>query len=546
MGYIGRTKKNDKKGEDLKDWAVAGRNLGWLVIGLAWSATYFSSYAVLGVSGQAYSQGLAVLNIATAYFVPTGVIMYILGGGINVLGRRNGYISVGDLIEDRFETKWARLPIVITTLIFSSYYAGIQLIGAGYVLEQLAGIDYRIAVGLGSAVLCLYVAMGGFKSTALTDTLQAFLLFLALFGGGAMAIYLTKGSLFSMLIDKEGVSAITSPGLKGIATPAFGVSYSVNIIIYTFGYMFMQWLFAAENPTALRRGAAMYSIICPAGYIFGSTLLGLAGLAMGLKVANVDHIFPVIVVQFFGPLMGAVLVSGVLGATQSTAASVLAGVSLCSSYDLYQKLINPNAPPRRILVISRILSFIILVASIALAIMAKDAILFLGAIGIAFFSVTAPVIICCLFWPRSTKQAAIIAPAIGMAVLLYTIFIKPNFMGLHPGFWVFTSGLASFIIISYATPPSNPATIERIHGTICKVYHKELRSLWFPTRPGNILCASLLVFQVFAICYGLKIITSTKLIMGMAPQFAWVVMWWIISIICMFYLFRHTVIDEKI
>ncbi len=315
LGYMGRTKKTAEGGEDLKDWAVAGRNLGWVVIGLAWCATYFSSYAVLGVSGQAYSQGLAVMNISTAYFVPTGVLMYILGGGVNVLGRKNGYMSVGDLMADRFDTKWARLPIVITTMIFSSYYAGIQLIGAGYVLEQLAGIDYRIAIGLGGIVLCIYVAMGGFKSTALTDTLQAALLFIALFGGGAVAVYLTKGNVFAMLIERGGVEAVTSPGMKGMATPIFGVTYSVNIIIYTFGYMFMQWLFAAENPGALRRGAAMYSIMCPAGYIFGSILLGVAGFALGVKVTNVDHIFPVIVVQFFGPLMGAILVAGVLGAT---------------------------------------------------------------------------------------------------------------------------------------------------------------------------------------------------------------------------------------
>lgn len=546
LGYMGRSKKEAGEDGSLKDWAVAGRNLGWIVIGLAWSATYFSSYAVLGVSGQAYSQGLAVLNISTAYFVPTGVLMYLLGGGVNVLGRKNGYMSVGDLMEDRFDTKWARLPIVITTMIFSSYYAGIQLLGAGYVLEQLAGIDYRIAIVLGGVVLCVYVSMGGFKSTALTDTLQAALLFIALFGGGLMAIYLTKGNLFGMLIENHGVDAITSPGLKGIATPKFGVSYSANILIYTFGYMFLQWLFAAENPRALKRGAAMYSIICPAGYIFGSVLIGVAGLAIGVQVANPDHIFPVIVVKFFGPLMGAILVAGVLGATQSTAASVLAGVSLCGSYDFYQKLINPKASDKQILFISRALTYLIMIASIAFAMLAKDAILFLGAIGISFFSITAPPIICALFWPRATKQAAICAPALGLVVLLYTIFVKPNFMGLHAGLWGFGSTMLAFIVISYLTPPTKKETIEKIHGTICAVYHKDMNSLWYPTRPGNIFCTALLVFHVFAICYGLKLIRSTTLIFGVAPQYLWVVGWWLVSLVCMFYLFQNTTIDEKL
>ncbi len=159
---------------------------------------------------------------------------------------------------------------------------------------------------------------------------------------------------------------------------------------------------------------------------------------------------------------------------------------------------------------------------------------------------TAPPIICALFWPRATKQAAILAPVIGMAVLLYTIFVKPNYMGMHPGFWGFTSALVAFVVISLLTPKSRPETIERIHGTIARVYGKSVNSLWYPTKPGNILCAVILVFQVFAICYGLERIRSTTLVFGMAPQFAWVVMWWIVSLGCMFYLFKNTQIDESV
>jgi len=107
LGYKGRTKKSGDG--ELKDWAVAGRNVGAIVLGLAWSATYFSSYAVLGVSGQAYTEGLSVMNLATAYFVPTAVIMYVMGAAINILGRKNSYMSVGDLLEDRYESEMGKV-----------------------------------------------------------------------------------------------------------------------------------------------------------------------------------------------------------------------------------------------------------------------------------------------------------------------------------------------------------------------------------------------------------------------------------------------------
>lgn len=542
LGFRGRTKKNDEN--SLKNWAVAGRNVGAIILGLAWSATYFSSYAVLGVAGQAYTEGLSVMNLATAYFVPTAVLMYVIGAAVNVLGRKNNYMSVGDILEDRYESKWARLPIIVTTFIFSAYYTGIQLIGAAVVLDQLAGIPYVVALILGSVVLCAYVIMGGFNSTALTDTLQAVLLFIALFGGGIVAITLTDGHLFQMLIEKTGVAGITSPGLKGLATPEFGVSYNVNILLYAFGYMFIQWMLAADSPGSLKKAAGIYSIICPAGYIFGSILLGIAGLAMGIQVAKPDYIFPVIVVKFFGPLLGAILVAGVLGATQSTAASVLAGVSLCTSHDLYRHMINPNASEQKVLYISRLMAILILIGSIILAFISKEGIMLLGAIGISFFSVTAPSLITALFWPRATKQAAIVAPFIGLSVLCYTVFVKRNFLGIHPGLWGSMTSLIALIIISYMTDKASDVTIEKIHGTICRVYHKNINSLWYPTKFGNIIASLIQVLQVFAICYGLKYIRSTTLILGMAPQYLWVLIWWVLSLISMWYIFSHTTIDE--
>lgn len=541
LGYMGRTKKKDGA---LKDWAVAGRNIGSIVLGLAWSATYFSSYAVLGVAGQAYTEGLSVMNLATAYFVPTAVLMYVFGAAVNILGRTNNYMSVGDLLEDRFGTKWARLPIIITTVIFSGYYTGIQLIGAAVVLEQLAGIPYVLALVLGALVLCVYVMMGGFKSTALTDTLQAILLFVALFGGGLIAVTLTKGNLFGMLIDKVGVEGITSPGLKRLATPIFGISFSMNIILYSFGYMFIQWMFAAESPGALKKAAGIYSFVCPAGYIFGSILLGIAGLAMGIEAAKPDYIFPIIAVKFFGPLIGAILVSGVLGATQSTAASVLASVSLCTSYDLYRKTINPYASEKKVLNISRTMSVLVLIGSIALALTSKEGIMLLGAIGISFFSVTAPPILAAIFWPRATKEAAIISPFIGLVVLCFTIFAKKNMLGIHPGLWGVGASFISMVAISLMTHKTSQETIDRIHGTIAKIYHKELGSLWFPTTPGNIIATLIQIVQMFAICYGLKYITSTTLVFGMASQYAWVVAWWLLSLVSMLYIFKHTTIDQ--
>ena len=78
LGYLGRSKADSGK-EGLANWAVAGRNIGWIILGLAYSATYFSSYAVLG-SRPGLRPRVIGTDYCSAYFIPTAIIMYLLVG----------------------------------------------------------------------------------------------------------------------------------------------------------------------------------------------------------------------------------------------------------------------------------------------------------------------------------------------------------------------------------------------------------------------------------------------------------------------------------
>jgi len=131
-------------------------------------------------------------------------------------------------------------------------------------------------------------------------------------------------------------------------------------------------------------------------------------------------------------------------------------------------------------------------------------------------------------------------------VLIFVIFVKKNFLGIHPGFWGFVASLVSLVVISLMTPPSPKATVDRIHGVIGRIYHKSPDQLWYPTTGKGIFATLVVIAEVFAISYGLYYLKTERIILGMAAQYAWVLGWVLAALIAQFVLFKHVRIDENV
>ena len=72
----------------------------WFLMG----GTIFSAFAFLGGPGWAYSKGAAsfyILVYCTLGLMP----WYVIGPKVSKIGKKNNYITMGDFLGDRFQSK---------------------------------------------------------------------------------------------------------------------------------------------------------------------------------------------------------------------------------------------------------------------------------------------------------------------------------------------------------------------------------------------------------------------------------------------------------
>ncbi len=160
---------------DEEDYYLAGRGQGWLVSGLTIMATFFSSFALLGAPGMAYKEGVVFalfsLNVPVA-----GLCVYLLGARIWRIGRAKGYVTPADMVSDYYGSRvLLRLLVALAGFLFTVPYVMMQIRAGGLLSAKLFDGEHAFEIGaaLLAAITTVYIMIGGMRSVAWTDVLQA-------------------------------------------------------------------------------------------------------------------------------------------------------------------------------------------------------------------------------------------------------------------------------------------------------------------------------------------------------------------------------------
>jgi cation/acetate symporter len=134
--------------------------------------------------------------------------------------------------------------------------------------------------------------------------------------------------------------------------------------------------------------------------------------------------------------------AGGLAAALSTADGLLLALANALSHDIYYRMINPNAPTKQRLIISRALLVVVAVAAAATAATRPADILSMVAWA---FSLAAgglfPALVLGIWWKRTTNQGAFWGMLVGFCVTLLYLVVTRYF----PGFGVSALGMSSLL-----------------------------------------------------------------------------------------------------
>jgi len=119
-------------------------------------------------------------------------------------------------------------------------------------------------------------------------------------------------------------------------------------------------------------------------------------------------------------VISGMVAAGGLAAALSTADGLLLTIANALSHDLYYKMIDPNAPTARRVMISKVLLLVVALAAAYVASLKMADILFLVS---AAFSLAAagffPALVLGIFWKRATKYGAILGMLAGVSITMY-------------------------------------------------------------------------------------------------------------------------------
>jgi len=388
-----------KKNKDTADdYFLAGRNLGWLIVGASIFASNIGSEHLVGLAGAGATSG-----VAFAHYELHAWCLLVLGWVFVPFYVRSRVFTMPEFLERRFSpaSRWVLSIISLVAYVLTKMAVGIF---AGGVVFGTLMPEIGIQVGgivlnsfwVGSVLVVLatglYTVLGGMRAVAYTEAIQTFILIagslvltvfgLARLGGWHELRAALDPDLFNLWkpLIPRGIEGTWAPVKEAgrmawyfnTSYPWLGMLFCAPIIglwYWCTDQYIVQRALGAPNETEARRGSIFASFLklLPV-FIFiipGMIALALArtGKIPGLGVmidstgqaipAAAQAAFPLMVQQVMPVGLRGVVVAGLLAALMSSLAGAFNASSTLFTIDFYKKL-HPSATDHQLVWIGRV------------------------------------------------------------------------------------------------------------------------------------------------------------------------------------------------
>ena len=458
LGYAGY-----KKTHTTADFAIAGAQMGPVVLGLAFAATFFSAATFVGYTGWAYGWGLSSLWIVLTLILASPMGLILVAKRVRDMNTHQNSLSLPDWLGDRYGSDFVRVAVALATL-FNLFYIGAQFSAGALVFEQLMGVPYLAGLVGSAVVVTAYTYGGGSFADIYTDAAQAVLMILVGILVFVSGFWVFKSGFTGVMEQSSAALAERGPEYVAVVNPESGIFYSIPAIIGAFIIQFafssqpqlFNKVLALKNPRDMAKMILTY-VLCAIAFlsvVFGG--LYAAAKVPGLEIADqaifeyVQIAFPAVFVAVFGV--------AVLAAAMSTSDGIFVVISTSIANDIYRKFLVGRGyiktPADKVdantLRISRIVTLLTGIAATALVINPPEFIgtfVWIGISGVA--SATLGPILVGLFFPKlASANAAKVSVVSGLGSYLIIYFIGFEKSTLAAGAWAVCVGVAAMFLAS--------------------------------------------------------------------------------------------------
>jgi SSS family solute:Na+ symporter len=345
------------------DYFLAGRHVGWFVIGAAIFASNIGSEHIVGLAGTGAKSGVAM-----GHYELHAWCILLLGWVFVPFYMRSKVFTMPEFLERRYSplARWflslISLVAYVLTKVSVTVYAG------AVVFQTLMGVEFWTGALITIILTGIYTILGGLRAVVYTESLQAFVLLLGSITVTTMGLIKIGG--WNNLVQIVGTDHLNLflplnhpdfPWLGMILAPPI-----VGIWYWCTDQVIVQRALAAKSETQARRGSifAAYLKLFPFFIFFIPGVIAYALAKTGqLQLMASDQAFPTLVKALLPTGIRGLVVGGLLAALMSSLAAVFNSCSTLFTMDIYKK-IRPEASEKKLVFIGRLATAVVVVSGI--------------------------------------------------------------------------------------------------------------------------------------------------------------------------------------
>ena len=451
---------------------LAGRSLGWVMIGAALFASNISTIHLVGLAASGYNEGLVwgnfewmaafTLVILSLFFAP----FYF----------RNRIETLPEYLERRFNAA-ARSFLAFMAILGALFiHIGMSLYAGATVFEQFFGIDVVTSILIISLVTGVYTVLGGLKAVVVTETIQTVLLI----GGSILVTALAIGALpeqgigtveeFKAQLKPRQLSMVWSDNSVGLAWYSVLLGYPVlGIWYWCTDQTIVQRVLAARSEHDAQIGPlfAGFIKVLP---VFILVLPGVVGYVLyGDRIGDdANQVLPMLIQELVPTGLRGLISAGLLAALMSTIAAALNSCATLFAVDIVAR-VRPSTSDAAQVRIGRWSAVAVMLLAMAWSTQGdKFSSIFeaVQEIGAALAPAITAVFLWGVFWKRGTSQAAIATLVCGflMGAAAFILDFKDanghklitdswGIPFMLQAFWMTVICSVIFYVVSKRTPP---------------------------------------------------------------------------------------------
>ncbi len=455
-----------RESTDMKGYFLAGKRLPAWVIAFSSNATGESAWLLLGLTGMGYAVGVHAFWVIMGEVLGVATAWVFVARPFKVLTDRYDAITVPDYLTARFRDTRHVFRILSAVILLSmvTAYVAAQLTASGKAFDTFLHTGYGVGVWIGLAIVLFYTSVGGFKAVAYSDFLQGVLMLGCLVTLPLVAIPAAGGWDATMGALRAADPDLLKPmGSFGMSIGGFASAFGFVAIGLAFlgSPQLLARFMAARDRREIEDGG-LWAVLCVIGFDVGAVLSGMAGRVLFPGLADPESVLPELSHALFPAFFTGIFLVVVLAAIMSTVDSLLILASSVVVRDVVQNVFLPDADQRRLSLLGKAVTVVIGLVGIGLALSQTRMIFWFvlfawSGIAAAF----TPVVLCSLFWKRTTRAGAIAGMVGGfVTTVVWVVALKERFWDLYemiPGFVV---GFACTIGFSLVTRPDPDAVAE--------------------------------------------------------------------------------------